>query len=344
MGLDVILLVVSLGIILLASIIFTNAIEMLGHRLGVHQGVAGSVLAAVGTALPETVIPIIAILSFRLGHNGTVGQSEGVAIGAIAGAPFMLATLAFFVTGVAVVAYRLSGRRTLKMTIDHHTLGRDLGYFVIIYAIAIATSFVHEQLHVPGRVAVGVFLLAAYIVYLKKTFAHEGMEMEEVEVLYFSKLLRIKASTAMIVLQVAVSLGLMIFGAHQFVSNVKSVSTAMGIPTLVLSLIITPVATELPEKLNSVIWIRARKDMLALGNMSGAMVFQSSFPVMFGIIFTDWDLKSDHGVTLVSAALALLSAGMILAWVRARKSINPFILLAGGAFYAAFLVYVFVIM
>jgi cation:H+ antiporter len=67
---------------------------------------------------------------------------------------------------------------------------------------------------------------------------------------------------------------------------VTEVADAAGTQPLVLSLVITPFATELPETINSFVWARAGKDGLALGNISGAMVFQSTVPVAFGLAFT----------------------------------------------------------
>jgi Ca2+/Na+ antiporter len=49
--------------IVVAAAIFTNAVEILGGRLNLGDGAVGSVLAAVGTALPETMIPIVAVLA-----------------------------------------------------------------------------------------------------------------------------------------------------------------------------------------------------------------------------------------------------------------------------------------
>ena len=66
------------------------------------KGAVGSVLAAVGTALPETIIPLIAILI----QGGEAGDEVG--IGAILGAPFMLSTLAIFVCGISVVIFALT--------------------------------------------------------------------------------------------------------------------------------------------------------------------------------------------------------------------------------------------
>ena len=95
---DILILVIAFVVILAGAELFTNGIEWFGRKLELAEGAVGSVLAAVGTALPETMIPIIAILT-----GGGSDASHGVGVGAILGAPFMLATLAMFVTGVAVL-------------------------------------------------------------------------------------------------------------------------------------------------------------------------------------------------------------------------------------------------
>jgi cation:H+ antiporter len=97
--------------ILVAAALFTNAVETLGERLNLGQGAVGSVLAAVGTALPETMIPMVAIVeSVLLGASPE--ESAEIGVGAILGAPFMLTTLALFVIGVSILASRR--RRTLE--------------------------------------------------------------------------------------------------------------------------------------------------------------------------------------------------------------------------------------
>jgi len=112
-----------------------------------------------------------------------------------------------------------------------------------------------------------------------------------------------------ILLQVALGLGLIIAGAELFVAEVQNIALAVGLGPLVLSLLITPVATELPEALNSVIWIGRKRDTLAFGNVSGALVFQSAFPVTIGILFTDWRLSFMPGdptfLGTLSAVLAI---------------------------------------
>ena len=328
----VIKLIASLVVILFGCTFFTNAVEWFGKRMNLGQGAVGSILAAVGTALPETIIPIIAIL-FAKGES-----SHEVGIGAIAGAPFMLGTLAFFITGLAVIVYTLFKKRTLKMNVDLSVFERDLTYFLIVYGIAILTTFIHN--HKVIRTIIAIVLFVAYLIYVKKTLADESedTEGEELEELYFTRFLKLPNNLLWILSQLLLSLVLIIYGAHLFVDYVQKVAMLIGVPALILSIIITPIATELPEKLNSIIWIGKKKDTLALGNITGAMVFQSSVPVVFGIIFTPWNLK---GITMVSAILAFLSALLNLAWVKIKKSVNPVALLFGGVLYLIFLGYIF---
>jgi len=71
----------------------------------------------------------------------------------------------------------------------------------------------------------------------------------------------------------------MLAGAHFFIGSIQSLSLTLGIAPLILSLIITPIATELPEKLNSVIWVGRNKETLAIGNLTGQWFSRVVFPL-----------------------------------------------------------------
>ena len=120
----------------LGAELFTNGIEWFGRKLGLAEGAVGSVLAAVGTALPETMIPIIAIL-----FGGGARRRDEIGVGAILGAPFMLATLAMFVTGVGVLSCAPAPRDGDVMPVDTRVLAHDMRYFAIAYGMAIGAAF-----------------------------------------------------------------------------------------------------------------------------------------------------------------------------------------------------------
>lgn len=330
MLLDIIYLALSLIFILFACMTFANAVEWLGKKLNLSQGVVGSILAAVGTALPETIIPIIAIL-FSTGE-----QAHEIGIGAIAGAPFMLGTLAFFVTGAAVFIYTLLGKRTFKMNTDMSIFSRDLTFFIVVYGIAIATTFVNQYSTLKSIIAVALCL--SYVYYVLRTLKDKSENVDHLDPLFISKFLKVKNTLGTVMLQMLLALAGIVLGAHLFVHYVELFSGVLGISPLILSIIITPIATELPEKLNSIIWIGKKKDTLALGNITGAMVFQSCIPVAFGIAFTPWALD---GVTMISAILAFTSAILNLLWIKVRRTVNPFALMFGGLLYLIFIYYAF---
>lgn len=319
-------LLASLALILASAEFFTNGVEWLGKKLHLSEGAVGSVLAAVGTAMPETMIPIIAIL---LGRSEA---AEEIGIGAILGAPFMLSTLALFITGLAAMSFKHEGHYRRFMFIDNHVMSRDLAFFLLVYTLAIGTAFLRNHLL---KSIIALALVTAYSVYLYQTLTR-GKKMEESELapLYFARRAA-DPPTAVVLIQVFLALGGIVGGARLFVDSVDHLAGLLGIPPFILSLIIAPVATELPEKFNSIIWIRHGKDTLALGNITGAMVFQSSVIPALGIALTPWELNR---TAIISAVLALVSAGLVYLTLRQKEQLSPGLLVGGGFFYSIFIV------
>ncbi|WP_026073839.1 sodium:calcium antiporter [Acetivibrio cellulolyticus] len=315
----------SLLLILASCELFTNSIEWLGKKLRVGDGVVGSLFSAVGTCLPETMIPIIAILFFRENNSIDIG------IGAIIGAPFMLSTLAFFVTGISVVIFWRKRRTGMSMGINREIVSRDICFFIAAYTLGISSAFINIEIL---RTVIALFLISIYIYYIFLTVKQDKIQQGPIDKLYFSKIFHIKPRFYVIMLQVCLALLGIIIGADIFVVRIEAVSALFGIPAIVLSLVITPIATELPEKFNSIIWISKSKDALALGNITGAMVFQSCIPVSIGILSTDWSLNSN---AVISALIAVMSASVVYFWMENRKSLNPIPLIMGGFFYTVFI-------
>jgi len=337
---DLLVLLVSFFIILAGAELFTNGIEWFGRKLQLAEGAVGSVLAAVGTALPETMIPIIAIL-FATGEN-----SAAVGVGAILGAPFMLSTLAMFVTAVAVLI--VARRRTTGdlMLVDTHVLGHDVRYFAIAYAIAIGAAFLPVE-PVWLKWIVAVVLLGIYGWYVKGHFeADPDVDAEDLAPLRFHRLDRAahRADPAVprlriVSLQVLTALALIVLGAVFFVGAVEDLAHQLNVDGALLALVIAPIATELPEKFNSVIWVRQGKDTLSMGNITGAMVFQSTIPTVVALVFASetWVAAPGSYVAFASAGIAFLSMGAIFIPMARRGVLRGRGLLVGGLFYLVYL-------
>lgn len=329
---DTVILIASLGIILAGAEIFVNGVEWLGHKLNLSEGAVGSVLAAVGTALPETMIPIIAILF----GNGT-GVGHDIGIGAILGAPLMLSTLAMFVTGVAVLVFRSRRIHGLRVRADYSSMRRDLEFFLVVFTLALLCGLIPTGLRIFKGIIAGVMVLA-YVRYVI-VMVREERDIEsdhELPACYFARK-KCPPSLNIVLVQVVAALILIIGGAHLFVKSITTLAFLYGVPAFVLSIIIAPIATELPEKFNSIIWISREKDTLALGNITGAMVFQGSIIPAVGIMLTSWQLNSG---ALLSGALALLSAAFLLWQLRRRGYVSGLSLLFSGTFYLLFIMLV----
>ncbi len=335
---DIVILLGALLVILLGAELFTNGIEWTGHKLGLAEGAVGSVLAAVGTALPETMIPLIAIL-----FGG--GSADEIGIGAILGAPFMLATLAMFVTGVAILITRR--RRPTGETLDVNggVLVHDMRFFAIAYALAIGVAFLPADLAWP-RFVVAAILLVIYGIYVREHFqAEAGGGNPELAPLRLHRLdIRGPAQPdpprlRIVGFQVALALGCIIAGAFLFVGAVTDLAHSLGADEALLALIIAPIATELPEKFNSVIWVRQGKDTLAMGNITGAMVFQSAIPTSVALVFASsgWAVSSGSMLAFASAGIAFLSSAVIFLPLARGRRLSARVLLVGGFFYLVYL-------
>lgn len=296
-----------------------------------RQGAVGSLLAAVGTALPESMIAIVAILEPIISGD-TSGEGALIGIGAILGAPFMLATLAMFVVGVSAVIFRSRRDQGTGLRIDPATIGRDVGFFLIFFAVAAGAGLL--ELPMILKVVVAIFLALGYGIYVKRTLT-SGEHLEEVpERLLFLPLNRNPPFIA-VLFQTLASLGVILAGAHFFVDAVEHAAEGLGLPAGLIALVLAPLATELPEKFNSVFWMRDGKDTLAMGNITGAMMFQSTIPVAFGVIFTPWNLQT---LDLFAVVLALASGGLIFFNLKRTGTLRAGGLMLGGLFYIAFVI------
>jgi cation:H+ antiporter len=294
---DYVLLLVSFAVVLSGALLFTNAVEWIGHRLEVGVGAVGSILAAVGTAMPETLIAIVALLDAS-------ARSEEVAIGAIVGAPFLLGTLAMGLVGLFAYLYRDKREQGTALDVHGPTLERDLVFFLFLFGVGGLLAWGPPA---AVRVPVGIAFLLAYVLYVRRTLSGGGevQSEESLNPLIFERRREHSEDPALVlcVLQLLVGLGAMVGGAHLFVEQLLSIAASIGVEPLVLALILAPLATELPEKVNSFFWVREGKDALALGNITGAMVFQSMVPVGIGLIFTSWELNW-HAVLSICLGLA----------------------------------------
>ncbi|MFE3602181.1 sodium:calcium antiporter [Streptomyces sp. NPDC059096] len=342
-----VLLIVCAVAIYLSCEWFVNAVEWLGERLNVGKMAVGTILAAFGTALPESVVTLVAVTT------GATEEAKDIGVGAAMGGPLALATVAYGVTGTMLLLKRRKeraavlagagggsgagapsapGGEALGDAKDMKRLARDQKWFLPIFIVKVALGLVAFAF----KPALGVLFFAAYAVYffreIRSSRADDsGDEDEELEPLKLQPKAASPATWA-VVLQTLATLVVIFFAAHFFVKQLDVIGPMLGLSATVTALLLSPIATELPEIMNAVIWVRQGKTRLALANISGAMMIQATVPSGIGLFFTRWQFD---GALLWSGIITMAAIVYLLLTMRAHK-LTPARLAVAGLFYVVF--------
>ena len=328
------LLIASAGIIYLSCETFVNAVEWLGQKLKVTQTATGTILAAFGTALPESVVTLVAVAF------GADTAHKEIGIGAAIGGPLALSTVAYAVVGVALLATAARAGRARAGTVDADTrrLRRDQLWFLAIFVVKIGLGLVVFSF----KPLLGLAFLAAYAVYCWKELSDDGSDHQVEDVGLEPLKLRPRdadPSLFWILLQTLGALAVIFFASHLFVQQIGAVGPWLGLSPQLTALLFSPIATELPEIMNAIIWVRQDKERLALANISGAMMIQATIPIAFGLFFTPWHL----GTPSILAAFTTMLAILFLQWAFRAPQVKSRQLTHVGWLYAAFAVVLWVV-
>lgn len=331
----IIAIIFYLLMIIYACSFFTNATEHLGCKLKVGNNAVGSIFAVFGTSFPETIVPIIAIFGAYITKKD-IALGQDIALGAIIGSPFMLSTFAMFLMGVVLFCVK---RNKKELNLDLKNVIRQYKYFLIAYIIAVSSSFIPYK---NIKITVVIFLITLYSTFVYRTLIKSKQNFCEniLDDLLFSKIFKVKEGLFCILIQFLASILALAFFSHFFVKEIGYFSTILHINPIILSLIVTPFATELPECINSVIWIKNNKDELAMANVLGGIVFQAMIPTSIGIIFTPWVLNFDILINILT--VISFSLIFILTILTANK-IKALSLVSAGLFYFGYLIYIFIV-
>jgi cation:H+ antiporter len=320
--LTVILFLGSAAAIYFACEFFVNGVEWLGRKLGVGETATGTILAAFGTALPESAVTFVAVVFGR-----TTAQKD-IGVGAALGGPMVLATLSYAVVGAAMLwNQRRLGRTTAFIECDSRRLRRDQAWFLCLFIAKVALGLAVFS-YKPW---LGALFLLAYGVYLLREL--RGAQVLGEEALEPLKLHpRGDPGLWWPLLQTTLALLAIAIASKVFVSQLESIGIWAGLSPQLVALLLSPVATELPETMNALIWVRQGKERLALANISGAMMIQATVPTALGLFFTSWVFSR----ALVISGVITMAAVAVLLALFAKNAVNARWLLPLAGLYALF--------
>jgi len=274
---------------LAGGVLFTNAIEFVGHRLRWTGSFTGAVVAPVVTSSPELILFLVAVLI----HGGKVGEEIG--IGTLLGQPFMAATIVYpMIVAIAVIGY-LAGRRDDTVLEVERVLVVPYLVFTLLYPLVLIPTFLTNAL---VKAVVGALVLASYFAYTYVMYKQGGEIVEEVEEVYFNKVFR-RYPLLTALLQLATSVALIFYGAKMMVYGIDLLSRGIRASPMAMAILISPLATVLPESITAVIWTIRNRDTMAVGALIGEKVLYSTFYPAIGVLFTSWSLDIHAIVSIV---------------------------------------------
>lgn len=326
--LTALLFLLSAGAIYVACEFFVNGVEWFGHKLKLGATATGTVLAAFGTALPESAVTFVAVIL------GNTPEQKDIGVGAALGGPLVLATIAYAVVGMALWMNRRKLQRADAMVrVEHGRLARDQSWFLAIFVVKCGLGLVAFAF----KPWLGVLFLAAYALYVWRELQDDSTapEEEELEPLKFRPK-AVDPALSWIILQTTLALLVIAFASHTFVKQIESIGIALQLSPHLVALVLSPVATELPETMNALIWVRQGKERLALANISGAMMIQATIPSSLALFATPWLFDAP----LMVAGLLTGIAVVYLWWLFRKGRVDARWLLPVGALYGVFAVYV----
>jgi len=292
------LLLGSAVLIYLACEFFVNGVEWVGRKLAVGQKATGTILAAFGTALPESVVTFVAVT-----FPHTV-MDKDIGVGAAMGGPLALGTVAYAVVGITLILCRRPLPTGEEGRILYAGLSRDQAWFIVISIAKLAVGIAAFAF----KPWLGILFLLAYAAYAwKEMTGEEDAEEVELEPLRLTPKVIVPTTLAALT-QTLAALAVIFIASRFFVGQLGALGPYLGLKPQLLSLLVSPIATELPETLNAVIWIRQGKVRLALANISGAMMIQATVPTAFGLFATPWVLDP---ALVLAGAVTLLSVSIL---------------------------------
>ena len=296
-----------LGELIFASWLLSDGAEHLAERWGGRF--VGRTLLSVATTLPEIGIVVAAAKT----------GSYGTAIGSALGSNLFMMTFGLAIM-LIIATTRLS--KAPQKFIDVKEFGLDK-IFLIITAVAGAVMFINGYDFMDGLVFVGLFA-----VYMGFAFREMKKEKKEMKMVPFKMNLHEDSSqihskkhfTRAMLLFIAGTVGIFV-GAAPFVQALEGVSVDIGVSVVVLAVIISPIAGEMPEKISMIMLARksANGASIAVANVLGSKILNNTLLLSVAIFAA----MSYKGFTTKIPNTAMLENQMILVTIITIVALIP---------------------
>jgi len=301
---NILLLLGWLAELIFASWLLSDGAEHLAERWGGRF--VGRTLLSIATTLPEIGIVVAAA------KDG----SYGTAIGSALGSNLFMMTLGLAVM-LIIATTRLS--KAPQKFVDVKEFGLDK-VFLVITAVAGAVLFIDGYDLLDGIIFTGLF--SAYLAFAFREMKREKKQIPLEKDLHENEL-RAKPKkhfARAMVLFVAGTVGIFV-GAEPFVHALEGVSVDLGVSVVILAVIVSPIAGEMPEKISMILLARkgAHGASIAVANVLGSKILNNTLLLSVAIFAA----MSYQGIHAKISNTSLLENQMILVTVITIVALIP---------------------
>ena len=262
-----------LGELTLASWLLSYGAEHLAVRFGAKF--VGRTLLSVATTLPEIAIVVYAASA----------GSYGIALGAGLGSNILMMTLGLAIM-LLIATTRLSKKPIKKIDVSSFKLDK---IFLLLTAVISAILFIDGYNFTDGIVFTGLFLVYVFIAFYEmriekkkdkeKVIEEHSNSSENINLPSNQKQL-IKSGIIFMIGTIGIFLG-----AEPFIESLKHVSVDIGVSPIILSVVISPIAGEMPEKISLMLLARkgAYGTSIAIANVLGSKILNNTLLLAFAV-------------------------------------------------------------
>ena len=258
---NLLLLLGWLGELIFASWLLSDGAEHLAERWG--GKFVGRTLLSIATTLPEIAIVVAAA------KDG----SYGTALGSALGSNLFMMTLGLAVM-LIIATTKLSKAPQKFIDVTQFKLDKIL---LVITAVIGAMLFIDGYDVLDGVIFTGFFGTYLYFAFreMKKEKKEAALE-SELHTEHEEKLSKKHFGRSM-ALFIAGTIGIFI-GAEPFVHSLEGVALDSGVSVVVLAVIISPIAGEMPEKISMILLARkgAHGASIAVANVLGSKILNNT--------------------------------------------------------------------
>ncbi len=231
------------------------ALKRIAQKIGVAKFAVANLLLALGTTLPELTVSI----------DSSLKKNSGLVIGNILGSN--IANLSLIIGGATLIA------GTLKAKDDF--LNHEIYYSFLVTAAPLFFLLDYKLTR-----AEGVILLFIYLLWQRNTFRNGAIRgkgiFQKINLSSLKKKIKKQSSSLRTLWRLIAAAIIMLISTEAVVKLAQDLTLALGAPTLIIGIFIVGVGTSLPELTLALQSLRKRECEIALGDLIGSLVANSS--------------------------------------------------------------------